>query len=667
MAGEDEKISWVLDLDNTQFARAITDSKQQVGSLVDTLGDVAKVAGVIGSAYLAVKHALDMTFEAETIRQVNNQFDKLSENAGIAGNALKKALNDAAGGLIDDDELIQMANRSIIEMGQSAEKLPQIMDLARKATSVFGGELSQNFEAINHAIATGQTRALKNLGLMVDSDKAAKKYAESLGIAANELSTAGRQQAIMNAVLEKGSKDFKDTDVNAKEATNTYQQLRVTIGQIGEAITVAFEKIAGPTVRMVLRDLSSAASATTNYLKSVLGDGSEQAESKVSLLKGQIGNLEKELDRMSQKQESQPWWKSIFTLAPENSSEAIKTRLGELREELKKAEEIHNKFAAEADAQDAKNKAKGADATPGTTDNGMVDLEKRKENERAFQRDMLSMRQEALNNKIQLEQTAAQVETDMALQKQLIEDQHRLKILEIQESDKLTADMKRQELVMAEQTKADQLAMIDEQLQQRKAAALENYERHATGTADGIARAFEAGGQRQMLVMNSFQAQGQRVFQSFQNNAVGALTAWGAGQKTASEAAKGFIFSVLADEAIARGTIMMMASIFPPNPVGLAAGAGLIAFGGFLRSQAAGSSKMSGGGVSMSGGGTGSTGTDRSSSMAQQDDLRAGAQPRDNKSVNIQIQGNYIETDQTRVRMAELVREALDANDFRVN
>ncbi len=192
---------------------------QKSGSKLDDLAGMIKgtfglfaAGGVVFAALEATKFAMEKIFEGESIRAAGAQFEMLAKNAGVAGEALKAGLMNAADGLVDDTDLIMTANKALVSMGSTAKDLPAVMELARKSTVLFGGDVATNFEAMSQAIASGQTRALKGMGIVVDSEAAYLKFARSIGVAKDELTEAGRQQALMNAVLETGKARFKDVD-----------------------------------------------------------------------------------------------------------------------------------------------------------------------------------------------------------------------------------------------------------------------------------------------------------------------------------------------------------------------------------------------------------------------------------------------------------------------
>ena len=169
MASEKET-KFKLSLDNKEFIESALHSKESIMSLgeaknltglVEGLTKVGVTLGVVGVAAWGIKTAFETVFEGEEIRQINKEFDVLTEKAGIATDSLKEGLVKAAGGLVDDTELLKAANKAIIEMGNSAQRLPEVMELARKSTAVFGGDLAQNFETMNQAIAWTHRKRLR--------------------------------------------------------------------------------------------------------------------------------------------------------------------------------------------------------------------------------------------------------------------------------------------------------------------------------------------------------------------------------------------------------------------------------------------------------------------------------------------------------------------------
>lgn len=224
------------------MAKIITDDigsagSSSMGSFASVLsGPVALAIGSVISAGYVLKKVFDLTLVSERNQQIANSFNAIAESAGLAGDKLRAGLAAAAQGLADDDDLMAAANKSIIELGDNAERIPEIMEIARKASALFGGDLIQNFENISQAIASGNVKSLRNLGIIIDTEAAQKKYAESLGISISQLSEVGKRQAIANEALVQAQQKFANVDESSAKATKAFKRMGVAGGELYDGI-----------------------------------------------------------------------------------------------------------------------------------------------------------------------------------------------------------------------------------------------------------------------------------------------------------------------------------------------------------------------------------------------------------------------------------------------
>lgn len=191
--------------------------------------------GSVIAAGATLKSVMDLTFLTERNDQIANSFEVIAQSAGLAGDSLKQGLLAATNGLADDDDVLRAANKSIIELGSNANRIPEIMEIARRSTALFGTDLIQNFENLSQALASGNTRALRNIGLVIDADSAQQKYAASLGVTVAQLSDAGKKQAITNAALEQAKIKFAGVDESSTKATQGFERLKVSAGNLFES------------------------------------------------------------------------------------------------------------------------------------------------------------------------------------------------------------------------------------------------------------------------------------------------------------------------------------------------------------------------------------------------------------------------------------------------
>jgi hypothetical protein len=286
----------------SDFADSASSSLKKIGRFADIGSVYYGVKAAVESAQAALRALevpLNALFRADDVAAVNQQFQVLTRNAGISAVALKDALVGIADGLIDDSDLMQIANKSIIEMGSNASKLPAIFEASRKITAAgFGTDLKANFEEISSAIARLQTRSLGGLGIIIDQEKAYRDYAASIGKAGQQLSHTGKQQALLAAVLKQTESGLRGVDPSVRATTESFQRLKVQLGELGEAMSIAFSKLTSGIFKASFDALGSAAKSVSTHLVGAFGAGADQAAARVDILKKAVAEGAAELKRL---------------------------------------------------------------------------------------------------------------------------------------------------------------------------------------------------------------------------------------------------------------------------------------------------------------------------------------------------------------------------------
>jgi|GEM_PF-4193632 len=656
----DNKTTFEIDLDTLKFLKHVGEAREAVESLgesknlqglIEGILSAGRAVGVVGAALYALKKTLDLTMEAEKIKQIENSFEALASGAGLAADVIRNDLVGASKGLADDTDLLQAANRAIIGMGASASHLGEIMDIARKSTAVFGGDLIQNFEAMNQAITNGNTKMLKQFGIVIDSDKAYRDYARSIGVSTDALSEHGKKQAILNAFLKEGNEKTKGVDESATQATQSFQRFLVTVNSLKEAFAGAVSQ--SGFFKTVLDFMSDSVSGLALSLKNNFGTEVDKSTAKMNDFAIGVQRAQEMIIHAKKRIEEDPWYETKTSLdkALKDAELDLEKQMAGYKDARAKLEELN-----------AQSEAKNASKSP-VTDKPSVDKTKELEVETKFQKELLSLRQERIRAEQEISQSSIESERLNNEQKALVEQQFLIKKQELDvmyEQGKLAnRAMYDQMLVETEAARNAKILQLDDDLNRQRIRALQNHADHAKDTASGIKAAFALEAENSKQDLNNYGKFGKVVFNSLKTNAISAFKGMGDGSKTAGEAMKGFLFNAIADIAEAKGEMLLISGIVS-NPAEAAAGAALIALSAAIRSQAGGAG---GGGIGAGGGGGG--GASGGVTSATEDKPEAKEEQR--KSVNVQIMGNLYETEQTRTRLLDMIREATDATDFKYN
>lgn len=691
MANEDDKVLLELDLDDSKFIsklvnaqkslkdlgdkknldplnKSLTQTKDKVDDLTDVSGvkslvnsvmSLAPALGVVTAAGFAAKKALDMTLEAEQILAVEANFRTLAATAGLSAEHLEEGLKKSAQGLVDTSDLLAVANKGIIAMGESAAKLPEVMDLARRATSAFGGSVSENFEKLTTAVSTGNVRLLRQFGIVVDVERAMRNYAKTMGTTIDTITEAGRRQAILDDVLKKGNESFKETDPTIKSVTNSWTKLGVSVHNFYETFILWFRESVGPRFAKDFEQMRAAVESLTNWFQEKFPTGATKAKQDIAALDAQIVLLEKQIAETKGKlegTEKRSFWDYVLTQTDKDLQDRLTRLDAQLAAMVAKKEEAEAKLKKPAEPD----QAPGAPA---------VNAETKLAQEARVNQELLAMRQARITQEIAMATQVSQVEELFNQQKLNIERQYNAQLAAWaaeRAQEKITGAQYDELATEAAMTRKQREADLELRLVDAKIRAYENYQRAATSVQDGIARAAQASAAKQKAFISNTSRVGQDMYNRFEQTAVDAFVAIGEGAATGQNLIKKVVLGSIADMAISYGRTMAVTNAFPPvgpNP-GAAAGVGLMVFGGYLKGMAGGSSKVEAGGGDTSGGKMKDFDS-KLPDMKMPEDRPMVEEAKPQRAVTIQIQGNFYETEETRTRLLEMIRQSTDATDFK--
>lgn len=612
MAGEEGKTNWELNLDVKKAADSLEGIQSKLEAMTNTeglvelaskMGEVGIAVAAVGAAVWVIKEAFDVVFDAEKIEAVNQQFDLLSRNAGVSGEKLKHGLEEASGGLIDSTTLMKDANQAMVALGASSAKLPDILKLARQASVVTGEDFNKTFNDMTKAVESGNTRLLRHMGIVIDQKKAYDDYARSIGTSADLLSQQGRQQAVLNALLEQGKTAFKGVDDNVLEATNNWVKFKTQMKEVGEAVVVYIDTLIGPAIKRVTGWMADFATSLKNKVFSLIGSAADQSKAKLEALKGKTEELSAADQAAAQKKLAQESinQEKLNALRIQGAQQLAKLKSDEVTLSQKTAtseeqvEQLHQAKIKALRDQEAADNAK---------------------NDKTYASDV------TLRNNLKLQ-------------------------------NERNTDAKIKEL--------------NQQLNADKLAADKRYADQSQNLQQGIARGWSLRAKEIINDQHKFAKVGEQSFGIVQQSATSMFEAIGSGSQSAGDAMKSFMFQALGGIAEAAGEMYLEMGIASLNPVEIAAGGALIGIGAWLKSQGGGggSSPPSGGGGGGSSAASSATtsAAPTGDQTANAGPAIQSATPQHN--ITMEVHGNLYSSNEAKQEMMDLMRQATDATAYK--
>lgn len=671
MADDESKSTFTLDLDNSSFLEGAKQSLDAINSIGKSGGIESLVSGLeeglgeialIAVALEGMKKAFEIAFDADHIRAVNAQFDAFAVNAGVVPEKLKQGLEDASHGWVDNTTLMSAANKAMSQLTVGTEKLPEVMDLARRATATMGGDFVENFESMTQAIANGNVKALAHLGLKIDLNKAYRDYASSIGVTVDVLSQEGQQQARLNALLDLGKTKFQSNTEALTETTNTWKVFKATLSEVSEVLTILFDRVLGPILRTTFTMMNKSLSDVKNSLLATFGIGAEKVEG----MTGKLKTLTEELEQAKKAQAAATDFSSAQQAA--NRVTALTNQIKNYNDELNKVKTTDKAYLAQQQQQAAQEEAIGNQKVQ----HHSVDLDKKAKKEAEYAKEVENLKKQVLDEEMKSMTTIDQANS-------IFQQKEKMELAQI-DAQRMALIAKHRQALISENAFKEQMAQLDHlrtlkaehdtaQQEAMQKQALDNYVRQSNNAFEGISRSFHAHAMKAEMDLKNWGMLGDTVFDSMSNNAVAGFEAIGSGAQSAGDAMKGFMFNSLAEIAEAEGKLLLATALL--NPANAVAGAALLVLAGFLKSQAGAAGAKGGGSIGGggSGGSTGGAATPSAGSVGGGQPLPSQAAANTsngNGMTQIVVQGSIFDSAATQTRMADLVRAASDGTGFSI-
>jgi hypothetical protein len=242
-------------------AQAAANKAQQEGvSITDAfsgvLGGFAKglgvAAGQIAAAGVILKQAFDFGEQGAALTRLADNSALVAKSMGADMGEIVAAIRTAANGTVADSDIMAAASRAMmLGISADADKLANLMQVAALRGRAMGVSTTQAFSDIVTGIGRMSPLILDNLGIVIDAENNFKAYAESIGKTTEQLTSAEKKQALLNAVLLEGNKMLEQAGGLTMDAASQYEMFNANVKNLKDNLAMGWAEILGPTIEEI--------------------------------------------------------------------------------------------------------------------------------------------------------------------------------------------------------------------------------------------------------------------------------------------------------------------------------------------------------------------------------------------------------------------------------
>ncbi len=251
-------------------------------------------AAAIGASIFA---AFQFAKIGEQNEKISKSFERFATDAGLNADFLKGKIAEVAEGYIDLEDVLPRAGEAILALGVNANKLPEILSLARNIAVQTGRDTGQVFDELTKGIENQNIKLLRNNSIRLDGAKVLEDYAKAQGVTVNQLSEAAKQQAFLNAALEQGAKKFGQVGAESAPIEGGIKKLGLAFDDLKDAIAQVVNSNLGVFFADVLKGAASATKAVAEFFTPEKTEAEMSLPERIAKTNAEIATLANQLSR----------------------------------------------------------------------------------------------------------------------------------------------------------------------------------------------------------------------------------------------------------------------------------------------------------------------------------------------------------------------------------
>ena len=159
-------------------------------------GGLVPAYATLAANLFAVSAAFEFLKRSAQLKQLEDAQISFASTTGVAMESVTNSLRAASQGMLGFREAAQATTVGLAK-GFSPAQLEELADGALRASAALGRDFADAFDRLVRGVSKAEPELLDELGITLRLEEATRRYAQALGLNADELTNAQRSQAVL--------------------------------------------------------------------------------------------------------------------------------------------------------------------------------------------------------------------------------------------------------------------------------------------------------------------------------------------------------------------------------------------------------------------------------------------------------------------------------------
>ena len=204
---------------------------------------------------LGIRQVSRLVSESAKVSAMETAFNTLAGSTGDSTLSMQK-LEEATNGTMNQFNLFKQANNAmILGVADNSDTMAEMFDIAQRLGRALGQDTASSVESLITGIGRQSRLMLDNIGIIVDSEKAYKAYAEANSLVASELTDSQKKQAFLEATMKSAREKVATLGEENLTAKDKMDQLSTASSNlattIGKQLSPSFGNLSSVTAQVI--------------------------------------------------------------------------------------------------------------------------------------------------------------------------------------------------------------------------------------------------------------------------------------------------------------------------------------------------------------------------------------------------------------------------------
>ncbi len=224
-----------LEKERKAASKARAQAKKEQQAVIDSRKQSFQflAAGAAGATAALVAAGAEAFTAAASVERLEKANEAMGRRYGVTSAQIVKSIQDVSLGTIGQEQALLASNKAmLLGVIRSEEEFGKLTEIGITMGRAMGLSAAKSMDDLTTALGRSSIEIADNLGVVIKSGEANRRYADSIGKTVSELTDLDKQQAFTNEFLRQGEAAMAELGDITLDSAGKVERMEVSFGRL---------------------------------------------------------------------------------------------------------------------------------------------------------------------------------------------------------------------------------------------------------------------------------------------------------------------------------------------------------------------------------------------------------------------------------------------------